>query len=140
MRTLSAAAIALWLMLPRAAMGQGTDAAVPDAGGGCGAVTPQGSCTGNVVTYCDINLNRVITIDCPMTYTPTTICTQIDPTVGFRCAEAVGQNCLFIDHGTKITLHCQGMNAGCLEQSNNARCTASIGPCMLPQIGTCSGN
>jgi hypothetical protein len=127
-------------LLPRLAIAQGMDAGPSDGGGPCGAVTTQGSCNGNVVTYCDTNLNQVVTYDCTMRYTATSRCVQIDPTLGYRCAEAAGNDCTFNDRGTSVTLFCQGNAAGCLDSSNHEKCAENIGPCTTAETGSCKGN
>lgn len=139
----SSIAIALAsLLLPSAALAGG----VPDAGpedsgtGACGTVTPEGFCSGAVLTYCDTDTSTVVVIDCAEG-DPTTTCIEIDPTYGVDCAAAVGAECLFEDqNGDFFSLFCQGTNAGCAEGLLSANCVENVGPCTDDSVGTCVGD
>jgi hypothetical protein len=138
MRATALAPFALALTVPCRVMAL-TDAGAAD-GGACGAVTAQGSCNGNVVSYCDTNIGQAVTYDCTMRFSTSSRCIEIDPAFGFRCAEAVGSDCFIDDHGTPLTLFCQGQNAGCLEKLSGVTCTENLGPCTPGQIGSCQGD
>jgi hypothetical protein len=135
----SALLLAVVLWSTRTAAAAGMDAGGVDGGGGCGAVTAQGMCNGNTLSYCDSALGLQM-YDCTTHYTATTRCIQIDQTLGNRCAEATGQPCVHNNGGGSPvqTLYCQGANAGCLEMNqDNVSCAVNIGPCTQGQVGMC---
>jgi hypothetical protein len=138
--------LALLVFMPRIAVAQ-VDASSQDtgaadaggAGGPCGSVTTQGSCSGNVVSFCDPQLHILRSYDCT-TVTATSRCIQLDQTQDFRCAEMAGQSCLSGQASNPTVLYCQGHSPGCLDNLAHANCTENIGPCMIGAVGTCNGN
>jgi MYXO-CTERM domain-containing protein len=116
----------------------GADGGPPDAGG-CGAVTLEGECQDNVVVYCDVELDEIVTVDCEVDYGPTAICQQISPEYGVWCALATGEQCIYEDAGEFFTDFCQGTNAGCVETPEDGTCMENVGSCTASDARTCRG-
>lgn len=112
-----------------------------DAGtNGCGAVTEQGFCTGDTLTYCDVDSSTVVVVDCATELGGMATCIEIDPVYGVDCAAAGGEECVVEDEeGNLFTLFCQGTNAGCLDTVSTSSCAPNIGPCVEADIGGCDG-
>jgi hypothetical protein len=113
---------------------------MPDAGG-CGPITFEGECQGDILSYCDTDNDEVIMVDCDAEYGPATICTEIDPTYGFDCALATGESCLFdIGSGEFAAAFCQGNAPGCVETAEDATCEENVGTCVDGDVRSCRGD
>lgn len=112
---------------------------IDDAGAGeCDGVTAEGFCEGDTLTYCDVDADEVITVDCADQLSPRdATCIEVNPTYGSDCAVAVGEDCL-LDDGT--ILFCQGTDPGCLDSVTGFACTEDLGPCTEAEEGTCDGD
>ncbi len=124
-------------------------AQAPDAGGapvpppGCGTVTPQGECAGNVVRYCDdsVTPNELIEFDCVADLDPGAVCQTISPAYGVDCAMPTGGECVFADeNGDLFQLFCQGTGNVCVETISGSMCGANQGTCTEAEVETCRGD
>lgn len=115
------------------------DAGVVDAGVvGCGDVTAEGFCEADILTYCDVEADELVVVDCADAFPAReATCTDISVAYGSDCAVAVGEDCLLED-GT--ILFCQGTNPGCLDNITGFACTTGLGPCTDADEGTCDGD
>jgi hypothetical protein len=120
--------IFLVLLLMRA----GTAAAAP-----CGSVTFEGECMGTLLRYCSDA--ELVEVDCVAEYTANTVCMELDPTYGFGCAVAVGEDCYYTDVDDEIIVAaCQGTDPACLEDATTALCVENLGPCTEADVDTCT--
>jgi len=120
--------LCLILLLMRA----GTAAAAP-----CGNVTYEGECMGTLLRYCLDD--ELVEVDCVAEYTANTVCMELDPTYGFGCAVAVGEDCYYTDVDDEIIVAaCQGNDPACLEDATTAVCAENLGPCTEADVDTCT--
>lgn len=127
-----------FVLFPAVALAGGSpDGGSRDGSAGCGTVTFQGECQGNVLVYCDEDTNSVQTIDCEADVATGAMCQEIDVDYGYDCALAVGDGC--VDDDGNIYL-CQGTMPGCFEDPTGAVCTENLGTCVEADVDTCNGN
>ena len=113
------------------------DTPAPGEADGCGDVTAQGLCEGDVLTYCDEAADELIIVDCSTAFTArAATCTEISEAFGSDCAVAVGEDCV-LDDGT--LLFCQGTSPGCFDTTAGFACVEGLGSCVLEDEGTCNG-
>ncbi len=124
------------------------------APGDCGAVTPQGSCSGDTLTWCEAAgtaTERVEQLDCTTGVLPSGVagvCAFIQASYGSDCASDVGQACRFVDaQGRPVITWCAGRQPACVFDDVNATsaCRASVGACTPAPAGqdfapTCVGS
>lgn len=97
----------------------------------------EGECVGNLLRYCVDD--AVVEVDCPSEYTMNTVCMEIEPSYGFGCAVAIGEQCYYDDgEDGIIVVACQGVQAGCVENASTAVCVENVGPCTTDQEGSCN--
>lgn len=101
---------------------------------GCGSVTLEGSCSGNVLTYCAPG-DTLVTVDCaPNGFT----CGLVNPAWGYDCLAPVGDACVF-SNGAQGSqqVFCAGTNPGCVIREDAAGATQSV--CQA-NVGACTAN
>jgi hypothetical protein len=112
----------------------------------CGAVTLQGSCSGDVATFCyagDLpdGGTGVVNLNCASDYAPpndNVTCSTIDLDYGVNCAAKAGTVCGFLDSTNQpaYALCAGGPGAGCVLGALGPVCQTNLTPCSrLPDAG-----
>lgn len=128
------------------------DAGVPDDAGmettGCGDVTVQGLCEGNVLKYCGQG-DELVTADCSTEYFPEDItsgtCVMIDDQYGYDCALPTNEPCAFQGQQGLIPTFCSVPTDGCVVDFASEAgfvCTPNVPACTQadPYPPTCNGD
>lgn len=137
----------------------GTDAGTLDDAGnpidpnvGCGGVTEQGQCSGNVLQFCNAQ-NELTSIDCATEYFPAGVaggtCVFISSDYGFDCASPAGTSCVYQGPaGEPMPTFCASDTDGCVADLNGTAgfvCESNVPACTPPPAGAaaepvCNGN
>jgi hypothetical protein len=111
-----------------------TDPTNPPADG-CGAITEEGTCNQDVLTFC--LEGEVVSANCAEFGLN---CGFVSPEYGSDCLTPVGEDCLFEGpNGLAIGL-CAGENAGCVVDETEAACRSGVGTCDPAGDDVCSGD
>jgi hypothetical protein len=118
---------------------------VSSARADCMGEPETGRCTGDVLTFCDPTEpggGRVYTVNCATEVFPAGVsatCAEVNPTYGYDCVVAQGEECRFLDGEQFVYAFCAGgRTSACVADTPDGvhRCSTGAGACTAPEPGS----